>query len=71
MNTVVIDVTPRIFVYAGWNISVGRAASIFSFTLKKEAAVSTEVLVLPFKRHRVTSHKTAFVLCTAVKNLRF
>ena len=53
----------------GWKVSVGRAASMFSFILKKEAAVSTEVLVPPFKRHRVTSHKTWFVLCTAVKKL--
>jgi hypothetical protein len=49
MNAVVIDVTPCNFVYAGGNISVERAASMFSFTLKKEAAVSTEVLLPPFK----------------------
>lgn len=71
MTAVVIDVTPCSFVYDSWNISVGRAASMFSFRLKKEAAVSTEVLVPPFKRLRVTSHKTWFVLCPAVKNLRF
>jgi hypothetical protein len=47
-SAVVIDVSQCNIVYAGWNISVARAALMFSFTLKKEAAISTEVLVPPF-----------------------